>query len=129
MRRARRCAWRASTARSRRSTSAGSSACPAAAGLLASFAWTCDDLGFSGPELRYLAAAVAVAAGLLMVSRVRYSSFKGSGQGVRSERVPFATILVAVAVLIALWIDPPRVLLAATVLFALSGPVLWLRRR
>jgi CDP-diacylglycerol--serine O-phosphatidyltransferase len=64
-----------------------------------------------------------------MVSRVRYTSFKGSGQGARAERVPFVAMLVAVAVLIALWIDPPRVLLAATTLYALSGPVMWLRRR
>ena len=104
-------------------------ASPAAAGLMASFVWTCDDLGLSGTELRYPAAAVAVVAGLLMVSRVRYNSFKGSGQGVRAERVPFAAIVGAVAVLIALWIDPPRVLLLATALYALSGPLLWFRRR
>ena len=104
-------------------------ASPASAGLVASFVWTCHDLGFSGTELRYVAAGVVVLAGLLMVSRVRYTSFKGSGHGARAERVPFAAILIAVAVLIALWIDPPRVLLAATALYALSGPVLWLRRR
>ena len=104
-------------------------ASPAAAGLVASFVWTCHDLGFSGTELRYVAAGVVVLAGLLMVSRVRYTSFKGSGQGARAERVPFAAILVAVAVLIALWIDPPRVLLAATAVYALSGPLLWVRRR
>ena len=106
-------------------------ASPAAAGLVASFVWTCDDLGFSGTELRYAAAGVTALAGLLMVSRVRYNSFKGSGTrgGVHGERVPFTAILVAVALLIALWIDPPRVLLAATALYALSGPVLWARRR
>jgi len=32
-------------------------------------------------------------------------------------------------VLIALVIDPPKVLLGAAVLYALSGPALWLRRR
>lgn len=104
-------------------------ASPAAAGLMASFVWTCHDLGFSGTELRYVAASVAVVAGLLMVSRVRYTSFKGSGQGPSAERVPFFAMLIVVAVLIALWIDPPRVLLAAAALYALSGPVLWLRRR
>ena len=103
-------------------------ASPAAAGLMASFVWTFQDLGFSGAELRYVAGGLTVAAGLLMVSRVRYSSFKGSG-GPRGERVPFAAIVVAVAVLIALVLDPPRVLLAAAVLYALSGPVWWLRRR
>ena len=104
-------------------------ASPAAAGLMASFVWTCHDLGFSGTELRYVAGVVTVGAGLLMVSRLRYNSFKGSGQGVRSDRVPFTAMLVAVALLIALWIDPPRVLLAASALYALSGPVLWVRRR
>ena len=104
-------------------------ASPAAAGLMASFVWTCHDLGFSGAELRYVAGVVTVGAGLLMVSRLRYNSFKGSGQGVRSERVPFTAILIAVALLIALWIDPPRVLLVASALYALSGPVLWVRRR
>jgi CDP-diacylglycerol--serine O-phosphatidyltransferase len=104
-------------------------ASPAAAGLMASFVWTCHDLGLAGTDLRYAAAVVTVLAGLLMVSRVRYNSFKGSGQGVHGERVPFVAIVIAVAVLIALWIDPPRVLLAATMLYALSGPVLWFRRR
>jgi hypothetical protein len=45
--------------------------------------------------------------GLLMVSRLRYNSFKGSGTGPKSERVPFFTLLIAVVVLIGLWIEPP----------------------
>ena len=103
-------------------------ASPAAAGLMASFVWTCTDLGLSGEELRYFALAVTVCAGLLMVSRIRYSSFKG-GTGPKSERVPFFALLIAVAVLIGLVLDPPKVLLAVGVLYALSGPVMWLRRR
>ncbi len=104
-------------------------ASPAAAGLLASFVWSCNEFGLNGGQLRYVAVALAVVAGLLMVSRIRYTSFKGSGRGPRAERVPFVTIIVAVIVLIALVIDPPRVLLAAAVLYALSGPVAWLWRR
>lgn len=107
-------------------------ASPAAAGLLASFVWTCHELSLSGVDLRYAALAVTVVAGLLMVSRLRYSSFKGGGTGPKSDRVPFIAMPVAVAVLIALWIDPPKTLLAATVLYAGSGPVTWLlglRRR
>jgi len=104
-------------------------ASPAAAGLLASFVWTMHDSGLDGTANRYLALAVTVVAALLMVSRLRYSSFKGSGSGPRAERVPFVALLVAVVVLVALVIDPPRVLLAAAVLYALSGPLLWLRRR
>ena len=104
-------------------------ASPAAAGLMASFAWTCHEFGWSGEELRYGALAVTVVAGLLMVSRIRYTSFKGSGSGPKSDRVPFFALLIAVAVLIALWIEPPVTLLVAGTLYALSGPLQWLRRR
>jgi CDP-diacylglycerol--serine O-phosphatidyltransferase len=103
-------------------------ASPAAAGLMASFVWTCHDLGLSGGELRHPAIAVTVVAALLMVSRIRYNSFKGA-RGPKGDRVPFFAIVLVPIVLIALVIDPPKVLLAATALYALSGPVLWLRRR
>src|SRR5690606_26060682 len=104
-------------------------ASPAAAGLMASFVWACHEFGWAGEDLRYAALFVTVAAALLMVSRLRYNSFKGSGTGPRSDRVPFAALLVAVAVLIALWINPPVTLFTAATLYALSGPVMWFWRR
>jgi CDP-diacylglycerol--serine O-phosphatidyltransferase len=104
-------------------------ASPAAAGLMASFVWTCHEFGWTGEELRYGALALTVVTGLLMVSLLRYNSFKGSGSGPRSDRVPFFALLIAVAVLIALWIEPPVTLLVASALYALSGPALWFRRR
>lgn len=103
-------------------------ASPAAAGLMASFVWTCSDLGWDGARLRHVAIAVTICAALLMVSRLRYNSFKGA-RGPRGERVPFFGIVLALAVLIALVLDPPKVLLVATVLYALSGPFGWLWRR
>ena len=104
-------------------------ASPAAAGLMASFVWTAHSLGQDGYTMRWAALAVTVVAGLLMVSRIRYSSFKGRGSGPRSDRVPFFVLLIAVGVLIALWIDPPKTLLAASLLYALSGPAWWVMRR
>ena len=104
-------------------------ASPAAAGLMASFVWTCHELGLNGHELRFAALGVTIVAALLMVSRLRYTSFKGSGTGPRSDRVPFVALVIAVGILIALWVDPPKTLLATAVLYALSGPVLWLMRR
>ncbi len=101
-------------------------ASPAAAGLVASFVWLCHALGYSGEELRYVALAVTVLAALLMVSRLRYFSFKG---GTRNDRVPFLAIVLVLAVLMAIAIDPPAVLLAITGLYALSGPGYWAYRR
>lgn len=102
-------------------------ASPAAAGLVASFVWTCHDLGYTGEQLRYVALAVTVVAGLLMVSRVRYFSFKGGGP--RHDRVPFLAIVVVLAIVVAIAIDPPRVLLAIGALYALSGPTYAIVRR
>jgi len=96
---------------------------------MASFVWVCQEFGWSGEELRYAALALTVVAGLLMVSRIRYSSFKGSGSGPKADRVPFFALVVALAILIALWIAPAVTLLTASTLYALSGPLMWLRRR
>lgn len=104
-------------------------ASPASAGLVASFVWTCHDNGFSGEELRWFALGVTVVAALLMVSRLRYFSFKSGGP--RSDRIPFLGIIIVLAVLVAIAIDPPSVLLAIGVLYAASGPAysVWRRMR
>ncbi|MFA5685135.1 MAG: CDP-diacylglycerol--serine O-phosphatidyltransferase [Lysobacteraceae bacterium] len=105
-------------------------ASPAAAGLMMSFIWTVTVFGRGGGDVAFLALALTVIAGLLMVSRVRYTSFKSLPLG---ERVPFVAILLAVGIFVALAIDPPRVLFAITALYMLSGPLTWawgrLRRR
>ena len=103
-------------------------ASPAAAGIMASSVWTFHSLDLSGEALRYAALAITVVSGLLMVSQFRYTSFKGSGSGPGSDRVPFFALLLVVAALIALWIDPPKTLLAVLGAYALSGPTLWLWR-
>ena len=102
-------------------------ASPAAAGLVASFVWFWHDLGYRGEELRYSALAMTLVAALLMVSRLRYFSFKGGGR--RNDRVPFLAIIVVLAALVGIAIYPPGVLLVITAAYALSGPVYWFYRR
>ncbi len=100
---------------------------PSSAGMMMSFVWAMNEFGWTGQELRYIALALTVVCGLLMVSRFRYSSFKGSGQPKeREDRIPFGMALVVVAVLVALFIDPPRVLLLMAGTYAASGPMYWL---
>lgn len=96
---------------------------PAAAGLCMAFVWTANDLGVSGEDLRYFTPILIVVAGLLMVSRVRYFSFKSLPV---NDRVPFLWIIAAVLILAALAIKPPYVLLALGVVFVCSGPVMTL---
>lgn len=102
---------------------------PAAAGLLVGFVWVGNDWGLSGASLVIPVFILTVVAGALMVSNVRFQSFKSLKFG---ERVPFMYILIMVAGLVLVMVDPPRVLFIAFLLYAASGPVqlyrAWRRR-
>jgi CDP-diacylglycerol---serine O-phosphatidyltransferase len=107
---------------------------PSSAGLMMSFVWGMSKFDYNGDELRYLALALTVSCGLLMVSRFKYTSFKGGSkpevqtlEGERKQdRVPFWAILIVVGVLTALMIDAARFLLLITGAYAISGPIMWL---
>ncbi len=102
---------------------------PAAAAVMASFVWTAHGLGQDGESLRYLAMAITVVIGLLMVSRLRYPSFKGGRKGPGADRVPFLAVPIVIVAIIGVMIDPPKVLLAVFALFALTGPLIARRMR
>lgn len=104
-------------------------ASPAAAAIVTGLVWVGHDHGLTGADLPITAFLVTVASGLLMVSNIRYYSFKDLD--VRGK-VPFAMGLVMVLLFVLVSTDPPKVLFAAFVVYALSGPVttlLLLRRR
>lgn len=98
-------------------------ASPAAAGLCMAFVWVASDLGWEGADLMLVTPVLVAITGLLMVSRVRYYSFKAWP---RNDRVPFLAIIVAVLILIALAIETEWVLLGLGVLYVLSGPAMTL---
>ncbi|HLR86321.1 MAG TPA: phosphatidylcholine/phosphatidylserine synthase [Wenzhouxiangella sp.] len=96
-------------------------ASPAAAGMLVAIVWFCSDRDISAGLVAWPLLVVTVLLGTLMVSRVRYWSFKA---GMRSGRVPFAWIFLLLVLLVLLAIDLPAVLLTVGALYVLSGPVL-----
>lgn len=96
-------------------------ASPAAAAIVAGLVWISHDLGVAGESMRWVAFGVTVAAGLLMVSNIRYHSFKGLDL---RGKVPFVAILVVVLVYVTITIDPPKVLFFGFLLYALSGPAM-----
>lgn len=99
---------------------------PAAAGLLVGFVWVGSDFGIPGGDLVIPVFLLTVGAGVLMVSNVRYHSFKNFNIG---DRVPFRYILFIVIGFVLIMLDPPRVLFLGFFAYALSGPILALRRR
>lgn len=104
-------------------------ASPTAAALVAGLVWVGVDLGVAGEDLRLVAFAVTVLAGLLMVSNFRYRSFKDLD--VRG-RVPFMFAVAVMLVLTVIFIQPPLVLFMLAAVYTLSGivvTVLELNRR
>jgi CDP-diacylglycerol--serine O-phosphatidyltransferase len=100
-------------------------ASPAAAAVCMAFVWCMDKSAVSGAQLCFATPVLAVAVGLLMVSRVRYYSFKSLPKG-EHERVPFGWIVAAVMLLVLLALDTARVLLAGFSIYLLSGPAITL---
>ncbi len=97
---------------------------PAAAGLLAGLVWLGSRYEFNLFIVTHgFTLFLTVAAGLLMVSNVRYNSFKTLDL---RGKVPFVTILIIVLIFVFISIEPPLVLFGLLLLYAVSGPVVTL---
>ena len=98
---------------------------PAAAALVAGWVWVNESHQLdSGTWGHLMGAVLLVAAGLLMVSNVRYLSGKELNL---KDKVPFVALLVAVLVLVVITIEPALVLWGFFAAYAVSGPVMTLR--
>jgi CDP-diacylglycerol--serine O-phosphatidyltransferase len=97
---------------------------PTAAALIAGFVWMGDAYGLNdGTTILIFSFPLTIMAGVLMVSNIRYHSFK---QFDLKGRVPFVSILVLVLVFVFIASEPPLVLFLMALLYTLSGPVLTL---
>lgn len=105
-------------------------ASPAAAGVVAGVVWALSDNGVGAVDLPVavivLFAILVALAGMLMVSNIKYYSFKDLDL---KGRVPFVAILVAVLAFAVVFSDPPRILLLLFLVYAMSGPVQYVLRQ
>lgn len=94
---------------------------PAAAALIAGIIWWSESLGIdSGDSIVLITFPLTVIAGILMVSNIRYHSFK---QFDLRGRVPFIAGLIMVLVFMFVASEPPLVLFMISLIYAISGPV------
>ncbi len=97
---------------------------PSAAALIAGTVWCGESLPIDGGDSFTLFAFPAtMIAGILMVSNIRYHSFK---QFDMKGRMPFVAGLVVVMVFVLIAIEPALVLFLIALVYATSGPVLTL---
>jgi CDP-diacylglycerol--serine O-phosphatidyltransferase len=99
-------------------------ASPSGAGLVAGMVWALSDFGIDGGDISFLVGLLTALAGLMMVSNVRYYSFKDFDL---KGRVPFFVILLVVLVFAIISTDPSRILWFIFIVYSVSGPVqaLW----
>jgi CDP-diacylglycerol--serine O-phosphatidyltransferase len=100
-------------------------ASPAAAGVVAGTVWAFSDFGIKGSNMAFVVAILVASAGMLMVSNIKYNSFKDLDL---KGRVPFVAILAVVLVFAVVFSDPPRILLIIFLAYAASGPIQYLLR-
>ncbi len=97
---------------------------PAAAALIAGMVWTKDIIGITAYDDQYLvlfAWVVLVGAGVLMVSNVRYYSFKEINLKGRSS---FKLLLIATLIIIVITVWPSAILFVFFFAYALSGLIM-----
>ena len=102
--------------------------CPAAGATVAGLVWFAHEYGVAGEKVVSVAFAMTIAIAGLMVSNVRFHSFKNLDL---RGRVPFVTILVVVALFVFVSSDPPSVLFIGMLAYVVSGPILtlWMIRK
>ncbi len=95
---------------------------PAAAALVAGMIWVFNEYQVQGRDLKGLATAVTIYAGLTMVSNVRFYS----GKDINLRRaVPFSMAILFVVALLLVSLEPSLVLWGLMLAYGVSGYVQW----
>ena len=95
---------------------------PMAAGAVTMLIFAGDQLGLRVEWMSYVLFVVDILVGLLMVSTIRYRSFKDVNL---SGRVPFAVILFWLMLLVLVTYSPAMTLFAVFFAYMLSGPLMY----
>ncbi len=99
---------------------------PAAAALIASFILVMVDQGVAGPQMAWPMFALALYAGLSMVTNVPFYSFKDFHM---KKSVPFVVIVLIALGIAVINIDPPKVIFGLFVVYGLSGYIIYVWRK
>jgi len=97
--------------------------CPSAAGVLASMVWMFSSYEIEGKAIAIPIAAMTIFVAALMVSTIRYTSFKSIDF---KGKVPFITVVIAVFIIAGIALEPPEILFGIFLIYVFSGPILTL---
>ena len=99
---------------------------PPASALVAGFIWVATDLGIKGTSVAWPTFALALYAGLSMVTNVPFYSFKDVHM---KKSVPFVVIVLIALGIAVINIDPPIVMFSLFIAYGVSGYLIYAWRR
>jgi len=94
---------------------------PSAAAVIVFYVWSAHSWGLSGETLLLVSMVLTMGIALLMVSSIRFPSFKKLDL---TGRVRFVSFVMVVGGLALIMVDPPRILFILSFAYAISGPIL-----
>ena len=94
--------------------------CPPGAAVVAAFAWVCYQNEWNNFFISIVTAVLVFAIAVLMVSNLRYYSFKEVDF---KGKVPFLYVLVMIILFVAIAANPALVLFGSFIIYAMSGPL------
>lgn len=94
--------------------------CTAGAGVIAGMVWLGKELAVEQHVIALGLAFFMVIIGILMVSNIRYRSFKDLEF---KDHVPFLSILLIVFIVVLISLEPAKVLFSIFAIYAVSGPI------
>ena len=101
--------------------------CPPAAGFLVTWMWVMHNAGLADNfTVTVLTALIVATLAFAMVSNIPYLSFKNVDL---KGRIPFVATVAMVLAIVLISVDPPRILFAGALIYALSGPAVLLKNR
>lgn len=96
---------------------------PAAAGVIAGTVWLGYEYDVQGLLIAIPVSLITIVVAALMVSTIRYHSFKKIDF---KGKVPFVVLLIPLLILVGVAVSPPQMLFAIFIIYATSGPVMTL---
>ena len=97
---------------------------PGAAAVLAGLVWFGSNYGLTdGGTIKVICFSITVIVGLLMVSNIRYHSFKEFDL---KNRIPFMAFLIIVPVFVLFAVETASILFLLALIYAISGPIMTL---
>jgi len=95
--------------------------CPSAAGLMASIVWLGANYDIEGVLIAIPMGLLTICVAGLMVSLIRYSSFKSIDF---KDKVSFLTVVTVIILITAIALQPPEMLFSIFFIYVCSGPIL-----